>query len=191
MMKEIRNTLEDLMALPEDDKAELINGVIYMMAPATAKHSVLCGLLTTKIATYFEGKNRGPKEPNGWRIIPEAWTDYGQYDSFVHDIAAFSRKDLPTLPDRGPIMAKPMWVCEILSPSNWSNDTQRKRVVLEKHQVPYYWLLDPIRKTIQVFELHEKNENYQIVYAADDSDGVVKLPPFNDLELDLFALFND
>ena len=187
-IKEVKSTLEDLMALPEDDKAELINGVIYMMAPAAAKHSVVCSSLTAKIITHVKNKSKGPKDPDGCRIIAEAWTDYGLYNSFVHDLAAFSRRDLPQLPDLGPIMATPIWVCEILSLSNWSNDTQRKRVVLEKHRVPYYWLVDPIRKTIQVFELRENNEHYQIVYAADDGAGVLKLPSFNDL--DLFELFN-
>lgn len=188
-LKESDRTIEDLMALPEDDKAELINGAIYMMAPASLEHSQTCGVLTSKITTYAETKEKGPDDPDSWVIVPEAWTYYDQHNSFVHDIVAFLQKDLLPAPERGAIKARPVWVCEILSPSNWINDTQHKRVVLEKYQVPFYWLVDPIRKAIQVFELKSGNEHYQILQVVQIGDGIVKLPPFNDLELDLMRVF--
>lgn len=190
-LKESHATVEDLMAMPEDTKAELIEGVIYAMAPVAAMHSLTASKLFFAVSTSLnEKKTKGPSDMDSWVILIEAWTDYGEHNSFVHDIAAFSRKDLLELPERGPIMAKPVWVCEILSPSNWINDTQRKRVILEKHRVPYYWLVDPIRKNIQVFELKEGNEHYQIIQAVENADGVMKLPPFGDLELDLMRIFD-
>ncbi|MEI6805118.1 MAG: Uma2 family endonuclease [Myxococcaceae bacterium] len=190
-LKESRATVEDLMAMPEDTKAELIDGVIYAMAPVAANHSFTSTKLVSKVSLSIDNKKKkGPSDMDSWVILAEAWTDYGVYNSFVHDIAAFSKKDLPALPERGPIMAKPVWVCEIISPSNWINDTQRKRVVLEKHRVPYYWLVDPIRKNIQVFELKDGVEHYQIIQAVENADGVMKLPPFGDLEIDLMQIFD-
>ncbi len=190
-LKEPHATVDDLMALPDDAKAELIHGRIYMMAPAAATHSFTTSELFLKIRTHLsDRKGKGPSDTDSWVILSEAWTDYDQDNSFVHDLAGFSRKSLPKLPERGPIMVKPLWVCEILSPSNWMNDTQRKRVVLEKHGVPYYWLVDPIRKNIQVFELKNPGEHYQIIQAAEDANGVTALPPFGDLELDLMKIFD-
>ena len=75
-LKEPESTIEDLMALPEDDKAELINGRIYMMAPASLEHSRTCGALTSKITVYVETTEKGPDDPDSWVIIPEAWTYY-------------------------------------------------------------------------------------------------------------------
>lgn len=181
--EEPASALEDLMALPGDTKAELIDGVIYMMAPAAATHSYTCGQLVAQISKASEDVSDALQ-------LMSAWTYYDDANVFVHDIAAFSRKDLVNLPDKGPIEAKPVWVCEILSPSNWSNDTQRKRVVLEKHRVPYYWLVDPSEKNIQIFELLENSEHYQIIAAVENADGVMKLAPFLDLKLDLMKLFD-
>ena len=183
------STVEDLEDLPEDVRAELINGEIVMMA-ASMQHSNICSELISVIRTHVKAKtDRSDKD--GWVIIAEAWVTYDEHNSFVHDLAAFLRSDLTNQSKRGAILAKPVWVCEVLSPSNWSNDTQRKRLILEQHKIPYYWIVDPLRKTIQVFELKDKDEHYQIVYAADINNNPVKLPPFTDLELNMAELFED
>lgn len=189
---ETLSTVENLMTMPDDMRAELINGVIYMMAAASAKHSMVSTKLTVEIGSYFKGKKeKGPDDTDSWRIISEAWTIYDRHNLFIHDVAAFSRRDLPQLPESGAIEVRPVWVCEVLSPSNWANDTQRKRVVLEKYRVPFYWLVDPIRKNIQIYELTENSKHYQIIRSVEDADGIVNLPPFNDLGLDLMEIFYD
>lgn len=183
------STIEDLENLPEDTRAELIDGEIVMMSASTT-HSIICSQLTSEIRSHIKATiDRSDKD--GWVIIAEAWVHYDQHNSFVHDLAGFYRKDILNRHKPGAMNTKPFWACEVMSPSNWTNDTQRKRVILEQHQVPYYWIVDPERKTIQVFELKHKNEHYQIIYAADIGDGRVKLPPFSDLELDLTELFED
>lgn len=183
------STVEDLEELPDDVRAELINGEIVMMSASTT-HSLVNTALTSKIWTHIEGKT-DRKDKDGWVIIAEAWVTYDKHNSFVHDLAAFLRKDITNRSERGAMKAMPVWVCEVLSPSNWSNDTQRKRLILEQYHVPCYWIVDPLRKTIQVFELKDRNEHYQIVYAADITDGPVRLPPFSDLEINLSELFED
>lgn len=189
-LEEPLRTVEDLEKLSDDDRAELINGEIVMMTAST-NHSLICTQLTVEIATHLKAK-KGYGDYDDWVIIAEAWVTYDQHNSFVHDLAAFYRKDIANRSKKhGGLTIMPLWACEVMSPSNWTNDTQRKRVILEQHKVPFYWIVDPIRKTVQVFELKDKNEHYQIVYAADIGDGRVKLPPFQDLELDLTELFQD
>lgn len=177
------HTVEDMMALPgENRRVELINGEIHMMAPVAAIHAEVDVNLIAVIKSYFDHKKKkGPKDFDFWRILAEAWTYYDERNSFVHDIAGFSRRDLPKLPDAGPIHVRPVWVCEILSPSNWSNDTERKRVILEQYNIPYYWLVDPTRKSITV---------NQVIYSVSKGDKIVKLPPFDDLKLDLMEVFD-
>jgi Uma2 family endonuclease len=191
-IRRVEHTIEDLMDLPEDQKAELIDGEIYMMAPASALHSFVAAELCGKISQHCRKigkKSDGGKGDSRLLIFSEAWTYYDEYNSFVHDLAGFYENDLPVLPKRGPIMAKPHWVCEIISPSNWSRDTQVKRVVLEEYGVPYYWLVDPERSSIQVFKLLEGAKHYQIECAVGVEDGIVKLKPFEDLKLDLREIF--
>ena len=191
-LKHAPSTIDDLMALSDDMKAELVDGVIYAMAPALARHSLVGTEIASELSAYFKAmRKKGSSGGSGDAlvIISEAWTYYDEHNSFVHDIAGYLESDLPELPKLGPILATPKWVCEILSPSNWANDTRRKKVILEEHRVPYYWLVDPERKTIQVFELPENATKYQFTHSVEKGDGEVRLPPFLDLELDLMEIF--
>ena len=47
-------TMEDIYNLPEGERAELIDGQIYMMAPPSRRHQEIIGSLYRKIADYIE-----------------------------------------------------------------------------------------------------------------------------------------
>lgn len=47
-------TIEDIYALPEGIRAELIDGQIYYMAPPSRKHQEITGLLYRKAADYID-----------------------------------------------------------------------------------------------------------------------------------------
>ena len=49
-------TIEDIYALPEGTRAELIDGQIYYMAPPSRKHQDIAGILYRKIADYIDSK---------------------------------------------------------------------------------------------------------------------------------------
>ena len=51
-------TIKDIYALPDGQRAELIDGNIYMMAPPTTRHQLLAFSLARKIADYID-KNKG------------------------------------------------------------------------------------------------------------------------------------
>ena len=50
-------TLEDIYALPEGERAELIDGKMYMMAPPSYLHQTLCMELSGTIRDYIRGNN--------------------------------------------------------------------------------------------------------------------------------------
>ena len=60
--KEQIYTIEDIYALPEGERAELIDGRIYYMAPPTRKHQQICVELITTINNYIKSNN-GSCEP--------------------------------------------------------------------------------------------------------------------------------
>ena len=198
-------TIEDLMNVPDGIRAELIDGeIVYsypeqeewaegdrdsevMMAPTRHKHSLLLGKIQTIIANY--SNERKKSGGSGWVVLPEAWVSYGKPSAFVHDVAAFEVEAYIKAPADGPLLIRPVWVCEILSPSNWLRDTQKKRLVLEEAGVPFYWIVDPAQQSIQVFCLRKKGEHYQVANYVGPESGTVSLPPFDGLEIDLRALF--
>ena len=51
-------TIDDIYALPDGQRAELIDGKMYMMAPPNARHQVIIFSLSRKIADYIDA-NQG------------------------------------------------------------------------------------------------------------------------------------
>ena len=84
-----------------------------------------------------------------------------------------------------PVRVLPDWVCEILSPSNASNDTVKKLRVLHKHGVPHYWLLDPDARTLRV--LRWTPDGYLEALSA-TAEETVRAEPFDAVELALAAV---
>lgn len=50
-------TTEYIYALPNGQRAELIDGQVYMMAPPSRKHQRIVGELFRKISNYIANKN--------------------------------------------------------------------------------------------------------------------------------------
>ena len=49
-------TIDDIYALPDGQRAELIDGQMYMIAPPSRRHQLILGFLYRKIADYIEQK---------------------------------------------------------------------------------------------------------------------------------------
>lgn len=49
-------TIDDIYALPDGQRAELIDGQMYMMVPPTRRHQQILLSLSRKIADYIEKK---------------------------------------------------------------------------------------------------------------------------------------
>lgn len=49
-------TIDDIYALPDDERAELIDGQIYYMAPSSRKHQKITGRLYQEIVNHIACK---------------------------------------------------------------------------------------------------------------------------------------
>ena len=50
-------TIEDIYALPDGERAELIDGKIYYMAPPNTRHQRLLNFISTEINMYIRENN--------------------------------------------------------------------------------------------------------------------------------------
>ena len=100
---------------------------------------------------------------------------------YRHDLVAYRRERLEVAPSEVPIHLRPDWACEILSPSTASRDLVVKWRTLHLHGVPHYWVVDPERGSITVYE-HAPNE-YVKAAAGRLGDRAV-LPPFGEIDID-------
>lgn len=79
-------------------------------------------------------------------------------------------------------------MCEILSPSNASNDTVRKKSAYHAARIDHYWIVDPREQTFHVYRWSEPG--YVNVVRATRGD-VVRAEPFEAIELEVGTLFGD
>ena len=59
-------TIEDIYSLPDGQRAELIDGQIYYMAPPSWGHQVISRKLHQAIANYIDSNNGNVKH---WRLL--------------------------------------------------------------------------------------------------------------------------
>jgi Uma2 family endonuclease len=168
-------TLDDLLGWPEQ-RVELINGEIVRRPMARAEH----GLAQTNAAAELSAFSRRGG-PGGWWIITEVSVAYELHQCPSHDIAGWRKERMPARPS-GVIDVPPDWVCEIVSPGHERKDTLTLFGLLQRHRVPYYWLIWPEDRALIAYAL--EGDGYRVVRMLLD-EPKARVPPFEELELDL------
>ncbi len=104
----------------------------------------------------------------------------------VPDLAGWRHSRLPVVPRKPYFTLAPDWVCEVLSPSTAGLDRVRKKHIYAREGVEFVWLVDPVGRTLEVFQLRDKQWVEQGAWSGDDR---VRAPPFDALELEIGALW--
>ncbi len=145
--KEQIYTIEDIYGLPDGQRAELIDGQIYDMAPPTRKHQQIAGALYRKIADYIDANN-GSCEVD---IAPFAvFLNEDDYNNYVEpDISVIC--DPGKLTDKG-CNGAPDWIIEIVSPGSRRMDYMIKLFKYRSAGVREYWIVDPDKNRIMIYD---------------------------------------
>jgi Uma2 family endonuclease len=121
---------------PEDQKAELIDGVMIMAPPALDIHEQLQLFLLTLLRMFVEEHDLG--EVRGSRTGVELAPD----QVYEPDVLFVSRDRLDIIERKG-IVGAPDMVIEILSASTAQYDRGEKLRTYERAGVRELWLIDP------------------------------------------------
>ena len=169
-------TIEDIYALPDGQRAELIDGQMYMMAPPTRKHQQILGALYRKVADYIDKKG-GSCEVD---IAPFAVFLSEDDKSYVEpDISVICSSD--KLTDRGCVGA-PDWIIEIVSPGSRRMDYFTKLFKYRTAGVREYWIVDPEKNRILVYNFESEDTGD---YSFSDT---VKAGIYDDLTIDFSSI---
>lgn len=139
-------TLEDYYTMPEDRRAELIEGVMFDMAAPSFVHQHLLGRLFTQISSFIESKKG------------DCLTMMSPVDVRLDcDDRTVVQPDLLILCDRGKIckwgiMGAPDFCLEIVSESTRRKDYIKKLQKYVDAGVREYWILDPERRTLITYD---------------------------------------
>ena len=131
LLRERVYTIEDIYALPEGERAELIDG--HYIESNKGK----CEVFAAPFAVYLDEKTNTYVEP---------------------DVSVICDPD--KLDDRG-CKGAPDWIIEIVSPASRRMDYYTKLFKYRTAGVREYWIVDPVKKLVMVYDFeNEDTEQY-------------------------------
>ena len=144
-------TIKDIYELPDGERAELIDGKIYYMAPPGMEHQRLVHHFDREIGNYIQGR-------------------HGDCEMFPAPFAVFLsdndrnyvEPDISVICDRNKITEKgclgaPDWIVEIVSPGSRKMDYYKKLFKYRTAGVREYWVVDPGRAVVTVYSFEQDN----------------------------------
>jgi Uma2 family endonuclease len=176
-------TYEDLYSIPENTTGQIIDGELIVNPRPSRKHVHTASALGGEVMPpYHFGRSGGP---GGWVILDEPEIKLGQ-NIVVPDLAGWKRERFPATEETNWISIPPDWVCEVLSPSTLRVDKIRKMPIYAQNGVQYFWLIDPLAKTLDIYRLESGRWAVAGFFFDDDK---VRAEPFQELEIELSNLW--
>lgn len=158
MKKQGEYTVEDYLAWPEDQRIELIDGVIYDMAAPTDIHQIIAFEVGNVLRNYIRDKKG--------QCIPIVSPIDVQLDM---DDKTMVQPDVLILCDRnkfknGRIYGAPEFIVEVLSPSTRKKDMIKKLSKYQAAGVKGYWIVDPKEKKVIVYSNMTPEAKEVVIY---------------------------
>lgn len=146
-------TIDDIYALPDGERAELIDGQIYYMAPPSRTHQGLSMFLSSAILAHIREKGR---DCEVYAAPFAVFLNDDEVNYVEPDISVIC--DTSKLDEKG-CHGAPDWVIEIVSPSSRSMDYFTKLFKYRTAGVREYWVVDSHRKTVTVYQFEQDQMN--------------------------------
>lgn len=165
-------TAEDYWNLPDGQRAELINGQLYAMAPPSRIHQEIVQQLSRVIGNYISDKRGDCK------VYPAPFAV-----NLNSDDSIYVEPDISVICDKNKLTEKgctgaPDWIIEVVSPSSQRMDYLTKLFKYRTAGVKEYWIVNPMQETVQVYIFTESEDSIQ--YSFNDK---VKTGIYEDLEI--------
>lgn len=180
-------SLDDFGAIPEVTRFhELIAGDLIEKAAPSGEHGDAQAGIVVAVRGPFQ-RGAGSGGPGGWWILTEVEVRLGD-DIVRPDVVGWRRETCPERPIGFPVLQRPDWICEIVSPNHAAHDTVTKLRLYHRNKIAFYWLIDPRDSTLTAMRWGE--EGYITVAKAARGE-VVRAPPFEAVEIAVGTLFGD
>lgn len=150
-------TTEDIYSLPDGQRAELIDGELFMMTPPNRKHQDISMALSHKIKDYILSNN------GACAVYAAPFAVFLNEDDHT-----YVEPDLSVICDRSKLTEEgcsgaPDWIIEIVSNSSRQMDYMRKLFKYRSAGVREYWIVDPKKDRITVYNFFAgTTEEYQM-----------------------------
>jgi len=174
-------TYDGVRNAPEHMVAEILEGELFLTPRPSSPHANAATVLGGELNGAFHRPLGDPKGPGGWWILFEPELHFAP-DVVVPDLAGWRRDRVPVLPNTAAFTTPPDWVCEVVSPETAARDRGRKLRVYAREGIPHLWMVEPLHRTLEVYQLEP---GHWVVASAHGGDDPVRAVPFDALELEM------
>lgn len=167
-------TEDDYYHLPENIRAELIEGKFYNMSAPSRVHQKILMELSGTIREYIRAENGSCEvypAPFAVKLFDDDKTVVEPDISVICDPDKFTDRGCTGAPD---------WIIEIISPSTSSHDYVRKLHLYAEAGVREYWIVNPMKQNVFVY-FFEQNHLEVEAYTFQDE---IKVNIYDDLVID-------
>ena len=179
-------TYADYAATPEGERWELIDGVLYHMAAApNTKHHDVSDNTGDLVKAVIQPRRLGRIYRAPFALM------LSDRNTVEPDLLYVSAERRHIITARG-CEGIPDLVVEVLSPSNSAHDLAVKRELYARHGIPEYWILNPIRETVQALTEPAVNDGtgeytVEALYQVGDTLSTDRIPGLAIAVADIFA----
>ena len=157
-----RLTYQDYANLEGDERYELLDGELILVASPNRDHQTVSLRLASRMLSFVD--------ENGLGWVFEAPFDvlFTDTDVVQPDIMFISREREHIL-TRANVQGAPDLIVEILSPSSSTRDWRAKRGLYAAHGVREYWIVDPANRIVSVLLLQDGVLEIEQTLTEDDT----------------------
>lgn len=142
-------TIADIEALPEGERAELIDGELFRMDSPSRRHQDISGELFVAIKLHIK-RNKG--KCKAYAAPFAVFIKKDKRNCVEPDISVICDRD--KLNEKG-CQGAPDWVIEIASPSSNKMDYEWKVKLYREAGVREYWIVDAEAETVTVYDFDD------------------------------------
>jgi Uma2 family endonuclease len=173
-------TYEDYVELPDDGKQyEILDGELFVSPAPVPKHQAVSRNLLLILGSFVRDRQLGTIFNAPIDLIL-AQTTIAQPDLL------FIRAGRESIVTDRAVEGPPDLVVEILSPSSNRKDRTIKASLYARLGIPWYWIVDPSERRMEIYEL--EGDAYRRV-SAEAASAIVTSPLFPGLEIRLADLW--
>ena len=134
----------------KEERYELIDGRIHMMASPSMDHHDTGGYIYSELRNYLKGKPCKPFIAPFDVILFKKEKDSDEKSQNVFQPDVFVVCDKDKMSQRG-IEGAPDFIAEVVSPSSVTHDYHEKCKLYLKHGVREYWIVNPLNRSVLVY----------------------------------------
>jgi Uma2 family endonuclease len=176
-----RVTFAELQEWPDDGRRyELYDGEVIVVPSPFPRHQRVAHHIGAILDDY-------ERRAGGLVFCVPIDIVFSEHNVVQPDVVYFREERRHVIDMMAVTRAAPDLAVEVLSRSTEARDRGRKMQLLARFSVPEYWIVDPVKKTLEIYVL--RGSDYELIVACDEHQDVhaVTLPDLSFPAAKIFA----